>query len=142
MTPSNRSGALPMTTASMSFQVSPASSSARCAASRTSPAIETSSRLVLYAVWPTPMIAHGLPIVLSREDADEVLLEARAGRGVGECPGRRSVVDAGGGLTDADQPGGHHRIGRERAAGGVDGHLVTEVQRLPQDQLLVGELGV
>ena len=48
MTPSNMSGALPMTTASMSAQSSPASSRARAAASRTRPAIETSSRL---AAW-------------------------------------------------------------------------------------------
>ncbi len=47
ITPSNRSGALPMTTASMSLNVSPASSSARSAASRTRPAIETSLRLVV-----------------------------------------------------------------------------------------------
>ena len=47
MTPSNMSGALPTTTASMSAKVSPASSSAASAASRTKPAIETSSRLGL-----------------------------------------------------------------------------------------------
>ena len=42
MTPSKRSGALPRTTASMSPQSMLASSSARPAASRTSPAMETS----------------------------------------------------------------------------------------------------
>src|SRR5690606_7101384 len=90
ITPSNRSGALPTTTASMSFQVSPASSSARRAASRTSPAIDTSNRLLLYAVCPTPMTAQGLAILLSRQHADEVLLEARPGRRVGEQIGRAS----------------------------------------------------
>ena len=45
-TPSNMSGALPMTTASMSAYVMPASSSASSAASRTSPAIDTSLRAV------------------------------------------------------------------------------------------------
>ncbi len=58
MTPSNRSGALPMTTASMSLNVSSASSRARRAASRTSPAIETSRRFVWYLVCPTPMTAQ------------------------------------------------------------------------------------
>ena len=45
MRPSKKSGALPMTTASMSAQVMPASSSASTAASRTSPAIDTSPRV-------------------------------------------------------------------------------------------------
>ncbi len=45
MLPSNMSGALPMTTASMSDHVSWASARADLAASRTMPAIETSSRL-------------------------------------------------------------------------------------------------
>lgn len=44
ITPSKKSGALPITTASTSAQPSSASSSARCAASRTSPAIDTSRR--------------------------------------------------------------------------------------------------
>ena len=44
ITPSNGSGALPITTASMSFQSISASASARSAASRTSPAIDRSSR--------------------------------------------------------------------------------------------------
>ena len=56
-TPSNMSGALPITTASMSPQSRPASSSASCAASRTSPAIETSWRAETCRVWPTPMTA-------------------------------------------------------------------------------------
>ena len=58
MTPSNMSGALPTTTASMSANVRPASSSAMRAAWRTSPAIETSFRLDLATVWPIPMTAH------------------------------------------------------------------------------------
>ena len=45
MTPSKKSGALPITTASMSDHSRPASASARMAASRTSPAIETSPRV-------------------------------------------------------------------------------------------------
>ncbi len=45
ITPSNRSGALPMTTASMSSQPTSASASARSIASRTRPDIDTSCRL-------------------------------------------------------------------------------------------------
>jgi hypothetical protein len=43
ITPSSASGALPSTMASMSFQSTPASSSASCAAQRVSPSSETSS---------------------------------------------------------------------------------------------------
>ncbi len=50
ITPSKKSGALPMTTASMSDQVMCASSSARNAASRISPAIDTSPRVELCLV--------------------------------------------------------------------------------------------
>ena len=61
---------------------------------------------------------------------------------VGERPRRRPVVDAGGGLADADQARRHHRVGRQRAAGRVDRHVVAQPERLAQDQLLVGELRV
>jgi len=57
ITPSNMSGALPITTASMSFQSHSASSSARSAASRISPTWETSMRLASKLVCPTPMTA-------------------------------------------------------------------------------------
>ena len=63
ITPSKKSGALPITTASMSAQVISASSSAREAASRTRPAIETSPRVAWCLVWPTPTTAtRSLPI--------------------------------------------------------------------------------
>ena len=63
ITPSNRSGALPTTIASISSSVILASSSARSIASRSSPAMETSSRLARWWVWPTPITAAGcLPI--------------------------------------------------------------------------------
>jgi len=58
ITPSKKSGAFPITIASMSFHSSPASASARSAASRTRPAIDTSPRVAWYFVWPTPMTAH------------------------------------------------------------------------------------
>jgi hypothetical protein len=57
ITPSNMSGALPITTASMSFQSYSASSRARSAASRISPTWETSTRLASNFVCPTPMTA-------------------------------------------------------------------------------------
>src|SRR5947209_12038672 len=100
------SGALPMTTASMSRQVIPASSRARRAASRHSPAMETSPLVEEYLVWPTPTTAHSWPLIgfhssLARcarsrgprlEDADQVLLQAGARRGVGHDPPRRALV--------------------------------------------------
>src|SRR5439155_24168310 len=96
-TPSNMSGALPMTTASMSLQVMPASSSASCAASRTRPAIDTSLRAVRCTVCPTPTTATLSPATsaapsdllrgvssarlgFTLQDADQVLLQARTAR--------------------------------------------------------------
>ena len=38
-----------------------------------------------------------------------------------------------------DEPGGHHRVGGERAAGRVDVDVVAEPERLAQDDLLRGE---
>ena len=43
------------------------------------------------------------------QDADEVLLQARAGRGVGEGAVRGAAGDAGRGLADADEPRRHRR---------------------------------
>ena len=54
------SGALPITTASMSDQSIEASSSARLAASRTRPAIDTSVRAAVHLVWPVPTTAQAL----------------------------------------------------------------------------------
>ena len=61
MTPSKKSGALPTTTASMSSNVEPESSSALSMASRTRPFIETSLRLATYLVCPVPNTAAFLP---------------------------------------------------------------------------------
>ena len=57
ITPSNRSGAFPATTASMSASERPASPSARSTASRHRPAIDTSVRRLRCWVWPTPRTA-------------------------------------------------------------------------------------
>src|SRR5215467_8944690 len=57
ITPSNRSGALPTTNASTSSAVIPASASARSTASRHSPAMETSDRLLRWWVCPVPRTA-------------------------------------------------------------------------------------
>ena len=57
ITPSNRSGALPTTTASMSARSQPASASARSTASRHRPAMDTSRRRERCCVWPTPRTA-------------------------------------------------------------------------------------
>ena len=65
ISPSMMSGALPTTTASISFQPSSASSSARPAASRTRPPSVTSFRTEAWWVWPTPMTAHRVLTVLA-----------------------------------------------------------------------------
>src|SRR5437588_1882469 len=89
------SGALPSTSASTSFQESPASSSALDAASRTRPAIDTSWRAVSCLVWPIPITAQRFAIVSSAlQHADEVLLQARPGRGVRERAVRLARRDA------------------------------------------------
>lgn len=58
---------------------------------------------------------------------------------MGEGPVGLAPVDTGGGLTDADEPGGHDGVRGEGTSGRVDPHVVTEAQRLPQDDLLRGE---
>src|SRR5215831_21012242 len=110
-TPSNMSGALPTTTASMSDHVIPASSSASCAASRTRPAIETSLRAVRCTVWPTPTTATRLPAIsLTLQDDDHVLLQARTARGVRDPAARFAGRDPFGDLADARQTRAHHRV--------------------------------
>src|SRR6266540_2107360 len=156
ITPSNGSGALPSTTASMSRHVSSASSSARCAASRTSPGNDTSSRLFLCFVWPMPTIAHGRWLIasapgvsrraaLSRgiplEHAHEVLLETLARRRVRDRAAFSSLGDLARRLGDPCEPDGHHRVGRECATRRVDGDVVTETERVAKDPLLVAERG-
>ena len=85
ITPSNRSGAFPTTTASMSASESPASATARSAASRHSPAIDTSVRLDRCRVCPTPRTAAGC-----------FMMPPRTGRtpGSAAAPGRWSRARA------------------------------------------------
>lgn len=102
MTPSKKSGALPITTASMSAHVNWASSRARCAASRTSPAIETSLRAATCLVWPMPTTATGSLCVA-------VLLIGRL------LPGRRPGSAGGRGRRSRVRgPGRTHRGGYGR----------------------------
>ena len=71
---------------------------------------------------------------------DQVLLEARAATWRGRRRGSAVAVDDPlGRLADADEAGGHHRVGGQRAARRVDVDVVAEAERLAQDQLLVGE---
>jgi hypothetical protein len=46
------------------------------------------------------------------------------------------------GVADAGEAGGHDRVRRERAARLVHHHVVAEAERLPEQQLLVGERGL
>lgn len=58
---------------------------------------------------------------------------------MGEGPVGLAPVDPGGGLADADEPGGHDRVGGEGTPGGVHADLVAQPQGFPQDHLLRGE---
>src|SRR6478752_4462844 len=138
------SGALPSTTASMSFHVMPASSSASCAASRTSPAIETSLRAVRCLVWPTPTTATRSPAMsVTLQNHDHVLLQARAARRVGDTTRGLATLDAFGDFADAGEARAHHAVRRERAARRVDVRRCgIEPECFGEDQLFVGELRV
>ena len=146
ITPSKMSGALPITSASMSPQSRPASSSARLAASRTRPGMETSVRAFEYLVWPMPMTPGGWPVMLG------ILPGCRRGSvgglargGVREHAVAALLGDLPGGLDDAHETGDHHRVGGERAARRVDLHAVAEAERVAHHDLLRrerrGELG-
>ncbi len=121
---------------------SSASASARSTASRSRPAIETSSRLARWWVWPTPMTAAGtldirLPLLSSVStrfccSAGPEVAWARALLGL-------AGPDPPGGLADAVQAGGEHRVGGQRAARRVDRDVVGQAERRAQDQLLVAE---
>src|SRR6478735_9240576 len=122
ITPSNRSGALPSTTASMSAIVMWASSRARNTASRTRPPYDTSRRRDLWWVWPMPTTAHGSELIVLRspplgqfarfarslavslQHAHQVLLQARSRRRVGEGPAAPGE-DVVGGVADPHQSG-------------------------------------
>src|SRR5258708_29839890 len=148
ITPSNRSGAFPTTTASMSARPAPASARARSTASRHSPAIETSLRRDRCRVWPTPRTAaccftvSPLPartVSTGLHDTHKVLLQGGAAGGVTE----RAVGPAGNDLPrrrpDPGQAGGEHRVAAERAAGGVHIGGIAQAQDVTQKNLLVGE---
>ena len=104
ITPSKMSGALPITTASMSSHVISASSSARIAASRHRPAIETSARHLRQLRLPDPddraTFGHDSPTL---QDADEVLLQAGTGGRVAERAVLAVLADLPERLADADE---------------------------------------
>src|SRR5260221_5082769 len=125
ITPSNRSGAFPTTTASMSARPAPASARAGSTASRHSPAIETSLRRDRCRVWPTPRTAAccftvspfpALTVSTGLHNAHEVLLQGGTAGRVAE----RAVGPAGHDLPrrrpDPRQAGGEHRVAAEHAA--------------------------
>src|SRR5262249_53011423 len=141
MTPSNRSGALPSTTASIWLAVSWASASARSTASRQSPAIDTSVRLLRCWVCPVPRTAArcftALSCSSSLHDADEVLLQGGSAGGVPERHLGPARHDFGGRQPDPRKPRGEHWIAAQRTARRADDHVLAEVQCAAQDDLLV-----
>ena len=138
ITPSNRSGAFPTTTASMSVARGRRPRSARSTASRHSPAIDTSVRLDRCRVCPTPSTAARCFIAVLH-DADEVLLERGAAGRVPQRASRAARHDRLRGHPDPGQPGGEHRVAAQRAARRVDVGVAAQPQRLAQQDLLVGE---
>src|ERR1017187_45819 len=143
ITPSNRSGAFPTTTASMSARVLPESASARSTASRQRPAIDTSARRDRWRVWPTPRTAARCFITvlpsLGLQHADKVLLQGRTAGGVAQGSVRAAGHDLACGRPDAGQAGREHRVAAQRAAGGVDPDAATQAQRAAEQDLLMGE---
>src|SRR5262245_52872389 len=140
ITPSNGSGALPSTTASMSRHVHSASSHATVAASPPRPGSEASSRFFLCFVWPTPTTAQGCEATsVPFQHADEVLLERLARRGVCDGPVLAALGDRASGLGEPGEPDRHHRVGGERPTRRVDVDVVAETELGLQDLLLVAE---
>ncbi len=86
ITPSNRSGAFPTTTASMPASVSWASVSARSTASRHSPAIDTSVRLDRCRVCPTPSTAAFMTPPRTARTPGSAAAPGRWSRGRGPAP--------------------------------------------------------
>ncbi len=140
MTPSKKSGALPTTTASMSFHSDlrvghrPVDRLAAQARHRDVLALGLVMGLS-GAENRCPVLAHERRL----HDADQVLLQGRAAGGVREDLARLAGQDVRRGLADADQAAGEHRIAGERTAGGIDAHVVAQTERCAQDQFLVGE---
>src|SRR4051794_30110787 len=93
-----------------------ASSRARWAASRKRPGMERSARTRLWSEMPIPTIAQRSAISITFHDADEVLLQAVAGGGVGQHPALAVVADPVERLAHPDEAGGHERVGGERPA--------------------------
>ena len=115
ITPSNMSGALPMTTASMSVQVELG-------------VLEGPLGRLAHQPGDGDVVPLGLVLGLAHaddcatlghhsrlQDADQVLLQARARGGVGHGPMRPRPSDPRGRLADADEAGRHERVGGQGA---------------------------
>ena len=144
MTPSNRSGALPRTTASMSDQSIWASSSARRGGLADEPAEGHVPAAALVVGLADADDRARLMSHQSFPSMTQTRFCCRHGPDV-ECASvRRSalVSDLRGRLDDADQAGRHDRVRGQRAARRVDRHVGTEPERLDEHRFLVGERGL
>ena len=97
----------------------------------TGPAIETSSRLARWWVWPTPITAAGCLPISDRPsiDADEVLLQRRPAGGVAErLASPRRPRSAARPRRSGCSAAGEHRVAGERAARRVDRDVVAEAR--------------
>src|SRR5688500_13545677 len=100
----------------MSLQSISASARARVAASRSRPGMERSSRTRLWSDIPIPTIAQRSAMSVTLQDADEVLLQAVAGGGVGQHPALAVVADPVERLAHPDEARRHDRVGGQRPA--------------------------
>ena len=142
ITPSNRSGALPTTMASMSSK--PTFGVVERAVDRLAAQPGHRDVLALGAVVGLADADDGGRLLApsarpSFQDADEVLLQAGPLVAWASTWSALAGPDPLGGLADADQAGGEHRVGGERAARRVDRDVVAEAELGAQDQLLVAE---
>jgi hypothetical protein len=73
------------------------------------------------------------------QDADEILLKARSGRGVSQRAVLAILDDLICGFPNADEADGHDRVSRKRTTGGVDLGGSVKTQRFTKNQLLETE---
>ena len=133
------SGAFPITTASMSCHVSSASASARSAASRRRPGIDSSLRAAVWCVCPIPITPQSSAI--PQPSSTQTRFCCRHGPEVAWATARlrASFGDRARGFADPREARRHDRVRRERAARRVHLHVLAEPERALDQQLLVRE---
>src|SRR5580704_15692933 len=101
--------------------------------------ITPSNRSGAFPITSTAAGCFTLLPSLGLHDAHEVPLQRRAASRVPEGPSRAARHDRLRRHPDPGQPGGEHRVAAQRAARGIHLDLVAQPQRLPEQDLLMGE---